>query len=182
MGLLIKADLETSAGSTENAYARIDTYRVDKVSSRVGFAITYWKNEKAAHKFNREYLEDKLKNATGLFANKVVLYNSDSPDGDEIDLPTFLRINLTRKEEVEIPIIENVQEERSIPYVSFNENGDEVTKYRTVVENVEKQVGTEVKVKEIIDNNLISDLPKLCYDYLKQEIIKALPGVEVIKV
>lgn len=181
MGLLIKADLETSAGSTENAYARIDTYRVDKVSSRVGFAITYWKNEKAAHKFNRVYLEDKLKNATGLFANKVVLYSSDSPDGDEIDLPTFLRINLTKKEEVEIPIIEKVAEEKTVPYISFDENGDEITKYRKVIETVDKQVGVNKEVKELIDNSLLNNLPKLCYDYLKEEIIKALPGVEVIE-
>ena len=179
MGLLLKADLETSAGATEEAYARIDTYRVDKVSSRIGFAVTYWKNKKAAHKYNRVYLEDNLKNATGLFSNKIVLYRKDDLVGVEYDLPTFLRLDIAKKVEIEEPILERVTVQESVPYVSFNEEGEEPTKYRTVEKSTNKQVGTNKVEKFLIDNTILSNIPKHCYEFLINELKQLLPGVEI---
>jgi hypothetical protein len=89
MGLCIKVDLETSWGPTKEAYVRIDSYRVDKVSSRLRFAVTYWATIEQAAKFNRSYLEEDLKQANGLFSSKVVYYEDQLSEGDEIDLPTF---------------------------------------------------------------------------------------------
>ena len=119
MGLLISADLETSAGSTKEAYVRIDNYRVDKVSSRIRFAVTYWISEERAHKFNRVYLDETLKNATGLFSNLVVIYDKED-NGTEVTLPTFLQLDLAREEETKIPQYKSVEKEEEVPYVSFD--------------------------------------------------------------
>lgn len=178
MGLLINADLETSAGSTKEAYARIDNYRVDKVSSRIRFAVSYWLSEEYAHKFNRKYLDQKLKNATGLFSNLVVIYDEED-NGEEIEFPTFLEVNISKEEETKVPIYESKNITEEVPYVSFDENGDEVTKYRTVEKTVKEVVSYEVEIKEVIDNSIIGDLTNFCYNKLTKEIQKVIPSVEI---
>jgi len=175
MGLCINADLETSAGPTKEAYCRIDTYRIDKVSSRLRFAVTYWVNQEAGAKFNRSYLEEDLKQAKGLFSSKVVHYPDQLSEGDEIDLPTFFDVNMAEEITIDEPILEEQEVSKEVPYVSFDEKGDEITKYRTVKKKEVVEVGRTTVKKNIIDNDIIGDLPEYCYRHIERELKKIFP-------
>jgi hypothetical protein len=180
MGLCIKVDLETSAGPTKEAYCRIDTYRVDKVTSRLRFAVTYWINQEAGAKFNRTYLEEDLKQAKGLFSNRVVHYPDQLSEGDEIDLPTFFDVNMAEIVTIEEPILEEQEVSKEVPYVSFDEEGEEVTKFRTVKKKELVQIGTKTVKKNIIDNSIIGDLPEYCYRHIEKELRKIFPQGTII--
>ena len=180
MGLVMKIDLETSAGPTKEGYCRIDTYRIDKVTSRLRFAVTYWMNEKAAGEFNRTYLDEDLKQARSLFSSKVVYYPDQLSEGDQVDLPTFFDVNMTETITVEEPILEEKETEKEVPYISFDENGDEITKYRTVKKKEKVTVGHKTVKRDKIDNSIIGDLPSYCYSHIEKELKKIFPKGEII--
>ena len=180
MGLCIKVDLETSWGPTKEAYVRIDSYRIDKVSSRLRFAVTYWATVEQAAKFNRSYLEEELKQAKGLFSSRAVYYEDHLSEGDEIDLPTFFDIKLAELVTVDEPITEMQKVEKEIPYISFDEDGEEVTKYRNVTKNENVVIGSKTVKKNRVDNSIIGDLPEYCYNYIRKELKKIFPKGEII--
>lgn len=179
MGLFLRGDFETTAGSTKKAYARIDGYRIDKVSSKIKFSVTYWLDKEKGKAFNREFLEEKLKNATGLFANEVVLYSGDNIDGTEYSLPTFITVDMVKEESIKIPIYKEVLKSKEVPYVSFDENGEEVTKYRTLNLTSNEVVDYKVETKKVIDNSIIGKLPEYCYEVLKQKITDVCKDIKV---
>ena len=78
MGLVLKVDLDTSGGSTKEAYIRIETCRINKVQAQLEFTTTCWINKKAAGKFYRKYLDDPLTNAGGLIKKEVVYYKDEN--------------------------------------------------------------------------------------------------------
>ena len=98
MGLQLNVDLECIAGPTKEAYVRIDTYRVDKVSSKLKFSVTYWLSAKHAQDFNRTYLEDSLNQARGILSNKAVYYPTPDSDGIEVELPTFSQLDMANEQ------------------------------------------------------------------------------------
>jgi hypothetical protein len=180
MGLCIKVDLETSWGPTKEAYVRIDSYRVDKVSSRLRFAVTYWATIEQAAKFNRSYLEEDLKQANGLFSSKVVYYEDQLSEGDEIDLPTFFDIYLADEVTVEEPVTERQKVTKEVPYISFDETGEEITKFRNVTKEEDVVIATKKVKKKKVDNSIIGDLPEYCYKHIREELIKIFPKGEII--
>lgn len=180
MGLVMKIDLETSAGPTKEGYCRIDTYRIDKVTSRLRFAVTYWMSEKDAAEFNRTYLDEDLKQARSLFSSKVVYYPDQLSDGDEVDLPTFFDVNMAEAIVVDEPILEEQEVEREVPYISFDDNGDEITKTRIVKKKEQVEVGRKTVKRERIDNGIIGDLPTYCYYHIEKELRKIFPKGEII--
>lgn len=179
MGLVMNMDLETSAGPTKEAYCRIDTYRVDKVTNRLRFAVTYWTDKESAAKFNRTYLEEGMKQAYGLFSSKVVYYPDQLSEGDEVDLPTFFDVRMADEIVVEEPILEEQEIEKEVPYISFDENGDEITKYRTVKKKEKVEVGSKTVKKNKIDNSIIGDLPEYCYQHITKELKKLFPNGKI---
>ena len=180
MGLVMNFDLETSAGPTKSAYCRIDTYRIDKVTNRLRFAVTYWTDKESAAKFNRTYLEEDMKQAYGLFSSKVVHYPDQLSEGDEVDLPTFFDVNMADTITVEEPILEEKEVEKEVPYISFDENGDEITKTRTVRKKEKVVVGHKTVKRDRIDNSIIGDLPAYCYSHIEKELKKIFPKGEII--
>ena len=176
MGFILKGiDLETSSGPTQEAYIRIDNYRVNKVTSRLTYAISSWIDEESAQRFNREYFDEPRKNAIGLIAQEVVYYEEGDSEGQDVKIDNRYEVDLYKEEKVEIPIYEKVMKEEEVPYVSFDENGDEIEKIRTI--NVEKQevVRVEEKIKQVIDNEILSNLAGYCYNHLKNELGKIFP-------
>lgn len=178
MGLYINGDFETTAGSTTRAYARIDSYRVDKVTSRVRFSVSYWITKEAGHNFNRQYLDESMKNATGLFSNKLLSY-INSEDGTNIEFPTFMDVKLTRTEAIQVPVYGNVESSKQVPYVSFDDDGNEVTKYRTLTLNKSVVISHDTVTKEVIANDLLGDIPGFCYGKLTQAITDVESGIQV---
>lgn len=180
MGLVMKIDLETSAGPTKEGYCRIDTYRIDKVTSRLRFAVTYWMSEKDAAEFNRTYLDEDLKQARSLFSSRVVYYPDQLSEGDEVDLPTFFDVNMAELITLDEPILEIQEVVKDVPYISFDENGDEVTKFRKVKSKEKVEVGRKTVKRDKIDNSIIGDLPAYCYTYIETELKKIFPNGKII--
>ena len=182
MGLVLKVDLDTSGGSTKEAYIRIETCRINKVQAQLEFTTTCWINKKAAGKFYRKYLSDPLTNAGGLIKQEVVYY-SDAADinGTEVVLANYYKVPLTTGITVEEPIFEKQFVKKEVPYVSFDENGDEIEKIKIVTKEVDVQVGSNKIKKQLIDYSLMERPFELAYKHLKNELAKYFPKSSIVK-
>ena len=181
MGLVLKIDLETNLGPTTEAYISIDSIRVNKTLAEVKFSLSAWLNKTYADKFFRKYKEDDLNNAKGQISSNVLYYENEDSNGDEITIPNyFANIDLAVRKEVEVPIIEEVQKEKKIPQVSFDENGDEVTIERIVFETVKEQTGTKLEERSVVAYDSINAIEDFCYIYLKKELSKLFPNDKLI--
>ena len=87
---------------------------------------------------------------------------------------------MVKEQEVEIPIIEKKKVAVEVPYISFDENGDEVTLYRTVEEEKEVEVGVKKEMKKVIDYSIIDDLTIYSYNILKEELSKFFPKSKIL--
>ena len=86
---------------------------------------------------------------------------------------------------VEKEVTEDVFEERivkkEVPYVSFDENGDEVTLYRTVDAPEKVKIGTETETQKVVDYTAVDRLREFSYDYLVEELKKVFPEDKIEK-
>ena len=175
MGLRINADLETSAGPSQEVYIRVESFRWSKVTNTLDFAVSSWIDQEAANKFSRTYVDDELSHAVGLLTPKVVYYSDDSSEGEEIEIINFYKTSPTVEKEIEEPIFEEKEISKEIPYVSFDENGDEITLYRTKVEVEKVQVGVNKIKKELLDYSVTGNTLDYCYKVLLEELAKVFP-------
>ena len=183
MGLRINADLETSAGPSQEVYLRVESFRWSKVTNTLDFAISCWLNQESAAKFSRTYADDKLSHAKGLLTPKVVYYSDDDAEGVEVEIKNFYNVSPTTSVIIEEPIFEEKEISKEIPYVSFDENGDEITLYRTKIEVEKVQVGVNKVEKEALDFNVSSDTIGYCYNVLLKELEKVFSkdNIEILK-
>jgi len=182
MGFVLDVDLETSQGPSHEVYARIESFTFNKVTSMIQFQITYWQDRDHAIRFNRTYMSESKKSAIGLIQERVIYFSNAESEGEEYLLPHHMKVPVVRIEEIEVPIIEDVQVETEVPYVSFDENGDEITKYRKVFKTEQKQTGTEVKEQQVIDGTLLKDTFGFCYGKVKEELSKFFPEEKIVTV
>ena len=61
--------------------------------------------------------------------------------------------------------------EVEVPYVSFDANGDEIMKYRTVVKPKNVQVGSVKETRSVIDLKAFDDVYGYVYDRLKMYLL-----------
>ena len=182
MGLTIKVDLDTSAGSTDQAYIRIETCRINKVQAQLEYTTTCWVNKKRASKFYRKYLYDPLTNAGGMIKREVVYYSdSEDLDGKEITLDNYFKVSTVNEVTVEEPIYEKQVVVKKVPYVSFDENGDEVEKIKIVEREEDVQVDTISKKRKLIDYSLMEKPFELAYKHLKDELSKHFPEDKIVQ-
>ena len=87
---------------------------------------------------------------------------------------------MVKEEKVEIPIMEKKKVAVEVPYISFDENGDEVTLYRTVEEEKQVKVGVKKEVKKVIDYSIIDKLTIYSYGILKDELSKLFPKSKIL--
>lgn len=183
MGFILNVDLETSEGPSHEVYCRIESLSYNKVTAEVRFQITYWLDRDQAIKFNRTYLSEEKKNAVGIIQERVLYFEDELSDGVEVLLPNFLVTPLISIKTVDKPIYEVQEVETEAPYVSFDENGDELIKYRKVFKKEKVRVGVEKIEEEVIDSTLTNDLFGFCYDHTKKVLTKWLPEdkIETVK-
>lgn len=183
MGFVIKADLETSLGPSQEVYARIEGLGYNKGASKVMFEITYWINRDHAIKTKRTFIDEPLKNMVGLIYDKVVYYEEGDSEGIEVILPQYIEHLTVVEKEVEVPIIETKIKKKEVPYVSFDEEGEEITLYKTLSIEEEVEVGKKVEVKKVIDDSVPEKLLEYCYEVLKQELATRFPidNIETVK-
>lgn len=182
MGFVLDVDLETSQGPSHEVYVRVESLTFNKVTSMVQFQITYWQDQKSAIRFNRTTLDEELRSATGLVQERVLYFEDEDSDGKEILLPHHMKVPLAVREVIEVPKYEMVEVEREVPYISFDANGDEVTKYRKVLREERKNVGTESKVTEVINTALLGDIMGFIYKNIKEKLSEYIPTEKIITV
>ena len=81
---------------------------------------------------------------------------------------------------VDEPIYEKKVVKKQVPYISFDENGDEVEKIKTVEREEKVQVDTKTKKRKLIDYSLMEKPFEFAYQYLKEELEKKF-GKKIIK-
>lgn len=180
MGFILDVDLETSEGPSHEVYVRVESLTFNKVTMEVGFQLTYWETKEYAEKFNRIATDDEPNNAVGLIQERVIYFQDDESDGVEILFPHHIKTPITKVEETGIPVIETRQEEIEVPYVSFDENGEEITKYRKIYKDVEEQVGVEIKEREVFDYSALSNIFEFAYDHAKKVLGKLIPEDKIL--
>ena len=92
-------------------------------------------------RFNKVYLEEPNKNAEGLIQNKVIYFENSDSDGKELELEQFYKTSVASEQIIDVPIFEEQDVKINVPFISFDENGDEVTKHREVVKRQKVQIG-----------------------------------------
>lgn len=183
MGFQLNVDLETSLGPSQEVYARVEGISYNKHTAAVMFQIAYWVDRNHALKATRTFLDEEHKNMVGLIYDKVIYYPEGTTEEIEIHLPQYLDIFAVNEEEVEIPIYETKVTNKEVPYVSFDENGEEITLYRTIIKNEPVQIGVKKEVKKVIDYGVSNRLAEFAYKALKEELAKWFPkeNIETVK-
>lgn len=175
MGFKINVDLETSDGPSHEVYVRIESLTYNKVTNEVSLQLTYWLDQSYALAFNRAYLDEEPKNAIGLIQERLLYFEDNDSEGKEILLPHFLKASVSTTKEIEVPIFEEKEVKKEVPYTSFDEEGDEITLYRTVSVKDKVKVGTKVEVKEVVDTSLLDNMFGFVYSKVKEELVKWFP-------
>ena len=182
MGLQLNVELDTNLGPTNRAYIRIETCRVNKVLAQIEFTTTCWIDKQAADKFYRTYLDDPMTNSEGILTKEVVYYvTEDDKDGKELVIENYYKVPTVREETVEVPIYETKLVKKLVPYISFDENGEEVEKQKEVEKEEQVQVTTQTVQKQLIDYSLIEKPFELAYSHLKAELSKLFPVESIIE-
>jgi len=179
MGIVIKADLETNAGPTNELYVRIETWKVNLSVAKIRFTTTSWLNKKYADKFLREYEDQPLRNSIGIVGTKLIYYPEKGKE-KEFDITNLFDMPMSEEQLVETPIYETKEVTKELPYVSFDENGDEITLYRTVKQEEKVQVGTEENSRKVINYSLVNNLEEVTYVYLKKQLMNYFPESSII--
>jgi hypothetical protein len=182
MGFRLNVDLETSAGPTQEAYIRIDNYRFNKVTSELILTTTTWLDVEKAHSFNRKYLEQPMKNAVGLIGSEMLYYPDVESEGEEISIPNVFKHSVAVVEEVEFHTYKEVEKLVQVPYVSFNYDGEEVTKYKDEIV-LEREIESSYKEKRsVINPSVITNLYEYSYNVVKQKLTELFPEETIEKI
>ena len=179
MGFRLNVDLETSSGPSEEVYVRIESLVVNRVTATARFQVTYWIDQDHAVRTNRQYVEEEIRPQVGLIQERVILYSDEDQDGKELILPHSLEEEMAIEQEIEVPIFEEKEEAKEVPYTSFDENGEEITLYRTVISKKNVKVGTEVEKRKVIDIRLAENIFEFGYSRIKQMLEKYFPSDKI---
>jgi len=183
MGLIVRGDIETNQGPTEELYIRIDNWKINMATNAIRFSTTAWLNKEFGDKFLRKHFDDELKPAIALVSGKIVYYDDKNKDGLEVEIPNLYDTNIFSVEEVEEDVLEVQSVTKEVPYVSFDEEGNEITLFKTVTSKENVKVGVQVVEKKVIDYSIpLNSLGEFSYNHLKNEIQKLLPDSVIEKV
>tara|TARA_B110000285_G_scaffold215306_1_gene261515 strand:- start:141 stop:653 length:513 start_codon:yes stop_codon:yes gene_type:complete len=169
MGLLLNLDIDTVKGSTKSLYCRISQINIQKEVNRVIINLSYYNDpEKTAPVDSVSY--------------EVITYDEKNPDGSELRLPSVLKLDLTQKVVIKEPIYSKELVNESVPYVSFDDEGEEITKYREVEVEKNIKIGEEEKESYIPALEAIQkDLFQFCYSKVREAILNTFPNIEIKK-
>jgi len=181
MGLRLHVDLETNRGPTNELYVRIDSWKLNMTIGEIKFTTTSWLDKSYGDKFLRKYATDSLNPAVGLVGGKVIYYESSSSEGEEIVIDNLYVTPMFVEKELEVDIFEKQTISKEVPYTSFDENGDEVTLYRTVEVTEDIKTGTKTEIKNVVDYTIVDRLREFSYDYLAEELAKVFPKDKIEK-
>ena len=182
MGIIINAEIETNQGPTENLYIRIDSWKINRTVGDITFTTTSWINKEYADNFLRSYYDEPLRSALGLVSARLVYYKDPKSDGEELNIDNLYKVPMYEDIEVEEPIYEGKEVSKEVPYVSFDENGEEITLYKTVTKKQKVQVGTKKEMKKVMNYSVINRLEEFCYDHLEKDLQRYFPETIIKRV
>lgn len=176
MGLRLNVDLDTNRGQTNEAYVRIETIRFNRVLCRIEYTISCWVNKQAADAFDKKYIDDPLGSSQGILTKEVVYYDDDDDvDGREVVIDNYYTCEIYREEKIETPVYEEQEVVKLVPYVTFDENGEEKIVDKEIKKIEQVQVGVDTVIKKVVDFSLVEDMFDFTHKVLKDELSKIFP-------
>jgi hypothetical protein len=112
----------------------------------------------------------------------VIYFENEESEGKEMQLEQFNRVLVADKQEIDVPVFEEQNVKIEVPYISFDENGEEVTKYREVIRKKKVQVGSNKETRSVIDVKAFNNIYGYCYKKLKEYLSTFLPEEAIVKV
>lgn len=181
MGFIIVADLETSEGTSQNVYARIESLNFNRVEMEVQCQITYWESKRFADSYKRNTPTQDKPPTAGLIQERIINFTDNPIDGEEILLPHSVTLPIVKVEKVIVPLFETKIVSKEVPYVSFNSEGEEVIKTKTVETSTEVQVGSEEQEIEVFNYDALGNLFEYCYVNIMPFIQGMIKSSKVIR-
>jgi len=181
MGIRLQVDLETNRGPTNELYIRIDHIKINRTVAKVVFSTTIWLNKELADQSLKEFADDPIKPSVGLVNPKVIYYPDSKSDGLDATFTELYEVPLVIEKDIEKDIIETEKVKKEVPYISFDENGDEITLYRTVEVEEDKVVRVETITKKIVDYTILNRLEEFCYDHVVKALSEVIPENKIEK-
>lgn len=173
MGLLIRADVDTSLGSSKEVYIRIENINLNRTFGKVKVAVTYWIDQNHSELFKHST----KRHPKGQIVNKLIFFSEEDPslDGMMVELPTCFEFELTKPKQVKLPIYETKQVTEEVPYVKFDEMGRRSTAFRTVSRQVKVKVGEKNDLTQVLDFDIEKTLISWCYGQIKSQLAEIIP-------
>ena len=88
---------------------------------------------------------------------------------------------MVNEKEVEEDIYEIKKVTKEVPYTSFDEEGEEITLYKTVEAEEKVKTGTKINKVKIIDYSIINNLEEFCYNHVVKILSEVLPEDKIEK-
>ena len=123
-----------------------------------------------------------MRHSVGLIQERILYYEDEESEGLEILLPHMLEEDMAEEREIEVPIFEKQDITKEVPYTSFDENGDEITLYRSITSTQNVKVGTKVEIRKVIDIKLAENIFEFGYSKTKQMLESKFPVDKIEKV
>ena len=184
MGLRLNVDLDTNRGATKEAYIILETVRFNRVNTRVEYTTSFWLNKESAEAFQKKEIGGNLGSSEGMLQREVIYYKDDEDyEGTEITLPNFMMADIYKEKVIKEPLYEEKEVETEVPFVSFDDEGNEVIKKRKVTKLQKVKVGENKIVKKLFDTSVVSNIFEYTYVQLKKELSKYFPEekLEIVK-
>lgn len=174
MGFIVKHPIKTSEQKEyDEFYVRIENYQLNKVLGHIGATVAHYETPEAAKLAIPDYLEDESDGSgripTGMIYGE--LETTVDENGKEIYpiFQTWYKFPLTENVTVQEEVKTSTWAPRTVEYVDFDENGNEVIK--TKEEWFETITTTYKDVEKTLKNiNLINGDP---YGYAYTKIKEA---------
>lgn len=171
MGVLLNMDLDTDLGASKKVYIRIENINLNRTFGKAGVAVTYWIDKSYSETF--KHSSDRL--PKGQISDLVVFYPDDQSLGEEVELPTYFEFDLKKPVQIKVPIYETKEVPEEVPYVSFDNFGRKVTRYKTITRKVKDKIGEKNDVSQVLDFSIESHLLSWCYGQIKAQLGTKLP-------
>ena len=173
MGFIIKQPIETNQGLLTEAYARIEMYRVDMFYGLLHATVAMYPSRQIAKDTFPVYFGEINVHPSQIVGVSIV-YN-----GEEIEYPTYFELPMVDPVEVEIPIYEDVIENKVSKYYDFDENGEIIEKSREEEVKTTAQTGTQSITKQKININK-ENVYSFAYEEIKKEFGKIFGEENII--
>lgn len=175
MGFKLNVDLETSSGPSHEVYVRIESLVINRVTATARFQLTYWIDQDHAIAFNKEYVEEEQRNMVGLVQERLLYYENEDSEGIEVFVPHMIEVDIAEEKEITVPVYETRTINKEVPYISFDENGDEITLFRTNTSEESIKIGSKVETRKVININLAENIFKYGYSEVINKLKEFFP-------